>query len=86
MSGRNARVPGLCLAARAMLFSHTPHSTCPRTLARVRGMRFPVMLLSVWVLASVGVLGTGRKHLRPGTDPLAKLAREREDAKRQASL
>ena len=31
-------------------------------------------------------MGAGRKHLQPGADPLADLARKREDADRQASL
>ena len=45
-----------------------------------------VKVLPDYAALAASLLGAGRKHLRPGTDPLAELARERDDKDRQASL
>lgn len=45
-----------------------------------------VKILPDYAALAASLMGAGRKHLRPGADPLAELAREREDADRQASL
>lgn len=75
--------------------------TIPATLASGHGIKpgsrldwqetaqpdtFTVKLLPDYAALAASLLGAGRKHLRPGADPLAELARERADAERQASL
>lgn len=45
-----------------------------------------VKILPDYAAVAASLMGAGRKHLRPGADPLAELAREREDEQRQVSL
>ena len=45
-----------------------------------------VKILPDYAALAASLLGAGRKHLRPGADPLAELAREREDTDRETSL
>jgi len=45
-----------------------------------------VKILPDYAALAASLMGAGRKHLKPGADPLAELAREREDAERQSSL
>jgi hypothetical protein len=45
-----------------------------------------VKILPDYAALAASLMGAGRKHLRPGADPLSELAREREDAERQSSL
>lgn len=45
-----------------------------------------VKVLPDYSALAASLLGAGRKHLRPGADPQAELARERDDKDRQASL
>ena len=45
-----------------------------------------VKILPDYAALAASLLGAGRKHLRPGADPLAELAHEREDAERETSL
>ncbi|NBU11576.1 MAG: hypothetical protein EBS84_21655 [Proteobacteria bacterium] len=45
-----------------------------------------VKILPDYAALATSLLGAGRKHLRPGADPLAELVRERDDAQREASL
>ena len=41
-----------------------------------------VKILPDYALLAASLMGAGRKHLWPGADPLAELAREREDEHR----
>lgn len=45
-----------------------------------------VKILPNYAALTTSLMGAGRKHLRPGVDPLAELARERDDTERQSSL
>lgn len=75
--------------------------TIPATLASGHGIKpgsrldwketaqpdtLTVKILPDYAALAASLLGAGRKHLRHGVDPQADLARERDDADRQASL